>query len=498
MPTIVALTPTAGLDPTRAAWYPVRLGPLRFTCLVGDVPEPLGDKLEAVGAALVPGERGPRSAQITLPVTGSLEEVDHRAAGLVLRRQVRALLENSAWKQQGLYFEAGWDPETAAWLMVGGGQLTEEQRGFAFGDWRLTLDDAYLVGRPAGHRRGRRITIADRASGTVATDTRGRLYTTDLSGVAPVAPGAAIPGDIELIRGRGFALAAAAGPSVDGRRLFSTYPANSLSEPTPLPPINGEVVTWRPNTAVIVDAREREALTEDAGAVRAWAMPGTPGAGTPAGDRDPTQYGWEQVMGQLDDPYRKLAVENGWVRCVWLGAVEGGGLRVQYWSNAEDRYVTSARFAVWPSSSEETRVLEVTPERAVIGVRTSSNDVVFILQRGWPGPRIEVYSEGQSNRLASATTGTATDALVSPLVWQVEGDECDAFVALTLATLAYGDSPGDLPTADSIGAWWHPSGTLPVVVQVDAVPDQADANRIKRVQRLARWDVRSIPVLTAA
>src|SRR5690606_16362507 len=113
---VVSLTSTGGLDPTRAQWYPVRLGPLRFQCLVGDLPEPLGDKLAAVGAALVPGERGPRPVQLVLPASGSFSEDDHREAGLRLRRQVRQLLENTAWKSHGLYFEAGWDPESACWL----------------------------------------------------------------------------------------------------------------------------------------------------------------------------------------------------------------------------------------------------------------------------------------------------------------------------------------------------------------------------------------------
>ncbi|MCK9251049.1 MAG: hypothetical protein M0P31_18970, partial [Solirubrobacteraceae bacterium] len=82
--------------------YPVRLGPLRFRSFAGDMTEALGDTLTNVGAALVPGERRPRPQRLVLPVTGN-REPDPREAGLRLRRQVRQLLENAAWKQQGLY-----------------------------------------------------------------------------------------------------------------------------------------------------------------------------------------------------------------------------------------------------------------------------------------------------------------------------------------------------------------------------------------------------------
>ncbi|MCK9250996.1 MAG: hypothetical protein M0P31_18700, partial [Solirubrobacteraceae bacterium] len=229
--------------------------------------EALGDTLATVGAALVPGERRPRPQRLVLPVAGSYDEIDHRAAGLRLRRQVRQLMENPAWKQHGLYFELGWDPESAVWLMVGSGELADNEMGVWAGDWTLTLDDAYVVGRPGTHRRGRRIAVSDRASGTVPTDTRGVAYSTALS-VLTSKPRAFVPGDLTALTGAGGLLRGAnTGPVVAGRMLWRTI-GDVVGTAT-----DGEVVSWVADRAVLPDPSEREQLVEDPGQVRVWSVP---------------------------------------------------------------------------------------------------------------------------------------------------------------------------------------------------------------------------------
>jgi hypothetical protein len=181
--------------------YPVRFGPLHLVAVVGDTPEAMGDKLDAIGTTVIAGERAPRAAQITLAVRGAEDEANQRAAGFALRRQIRALVNNRAWRAHGLYWSDGRDVDGPAWIAVGTADLTEQGRGATFGDWRLQITDATVIGRPATHRRGRRVTVTDRAAGIVGIDTRGLLRSTDLAVEPADLPPAAIPGDVIAVTG---------------------------------------------------------------------------------------------------------------------------------------------------------------------------------------------------------------------------------------------------------------------------------------------------------
>ncbi|MBF6618838.1 MAG: hypothetical protein ITG02_01225 [Patulibacter sp.] len=464
-------------DPT---WYPVRFGPLRFASLVGPETESLGDKLEAVGSALVPGERGATSRPLTLPVRGSLREVDDRAAGLRLRRQVRALLGNRTWLSGGLYLETGADPESRCWLAVGSGELAGNGRGITFADWRLELE-AYRVGSPAEVCRGRRIVIADRAQPGVASDTRRTLYTTDRAGWdIDDAPRAYLPGSISTVRQLNEPWTHYAGPSVDGRPLWTEGAEDATA--------GG--VSWSPDRSALPSPVEREPRVEEHGEVRAWWMP-TPWSDvvpTAVGDRDPTVYGWERLLGAAHDPGIRVAIDNGWCRLVWIGTGYNDGVQLERWDDADGgRYVPVIRLELGadPTGHSDMQVIELTPERAVIARYVGGAEYRMILQRGWPGPRIEAYPRGTGIAARLAVLDAITRTNLEPGVDRIELGGEAALVALATDDVDWGIS------------WntWSVFGQ-PVVAQFDLHPPPvigpADADDVKR---LARWDVQQQPIL---
>ena len=69
-------------------------GRIGLISLEGEVTEQLGGALEAVGAAIVPGERRPKAMDLTLPVRGSSHDLNPYLDGDRLRRQLRSLIEN--------------------------------------------------------------------------------------------------------------------------------------------------------------------------------------------------------------------------------------------------------------------------------------------------------------------------------------------------------------------------------------------------------------------
>jgi hypothetical protein len=452
-------------DPT---WYPVRLGPLRFAALVGPESETLGDKLEAVGSAMVPGERTAKTRSLVLPIRGSVREVDDRAAGERLRRQIRALLGNRAWLSGGLYLESGADPESRCWLAVGSGDLTANGRGITFGDWRLTLE-AYSVGTPATVRRGRRIVIADRAEPGIASDTRRTLYTTDRASWATTGPKAYLPRDIRSqLQSNREPWVATDGPAVDGKSLW--YESVDAAVP------GG--ISWIPNPARLPGAAEREPRAEERGEVRTWWLPApyATTATTAAGDRDPTLYGWERVYGQLHDESVPVAVDNGWCRAVWLGPDSSQGLQLERWGTANGgRYVPVLRVLHRGDSETEVRVIELTAERVVLSWIAQWTEMRLILQRGWPGPRIEAYpqyrsSPGVFNMITGP--GTADRSTLEPGVELVTTGGGAALLARA----------NDPPAAG------------PAVYQVDLHASGASPSTTT-VKRLARWDVQPQPIL---
>src|SRR5215203_6778757 len=120
-----------------------RFGRIWLPTIMEDIQEAVGDALDSVGGGVVAGERRARSFSITLPIHGTYDETDPYEAGLVIRRQLRSLMENSRAKLQAVYFRFNPDPEMNAWLIVGGGDIAYAEGGITIANFTLRLGDAF-------------------------------------------------------------------------------------------------------------------------------------------------------------------------------------------------------------------------------------------------------------------------------------------------------------------------------------------------------------------
>lgn len=401
--------------------YDLRIGPLSLQCPLEQVAEQLGDGLEQIGAALTPAERRPRPLKLKLPVRGYHREPDPTAAGRRQRRHVRQLLNNTRWTSQGLYWSWDVDPDLDGWLLIGGGELVETNEGVTFADYELTLDDIYLVARQGTHRMARRLDIADRRGGTVPRDTRGKLYSTSFSTHPLLDEPLVLPGNVLSLTGAANRTPAStsAGPAADDRTLWRSCSA-----------INGEAVSFMPDTAVLSSARRAPFELEDLGAVRVWDLgdrvPPDPELYSDFRDRNPGDgYGWERLLGDPLEPNPRLAIDNGWCRLLWLGSEPAQGLAIEFWDPDLNNMRRQGRVHS-TTNVVETTIVELTPERAVVEWRAGAHALRAILQRGWTGPRLEAYNDnGGPARLEYApTAGAPTLASATPTwVDQISADD---------------------------------------------------------------------------
>lgn len=166
----------------------LRLGRWRGPTIFDDISEAVGGTLEAAGAGVVAGEARPRPLRLTLPIHGTTDEgAGYYEAGLRMRRQLRALLENDAARLQGLYFAFTPDPELNGWVLAAGGDIEYADGGITLGQFKLSFEAIYRVATPRTHRPARRIDLADRRLSTTPRDYLGRLYSVDFASQAALA-----------------------------------------------------------------------------------------------------------------------------------------------------------------------------------------------------------------------------------------------------------------------------------------------------------------------
>lgn len=486
------------------AIYHLRLGPLAFAWPLSPTGEQLGGALEAVGAVLTPAEPRPRPFKLSLPVRGADAELDTREAGYRLRRQVRQLLDNARWRNQGLYLHFAADPELDGWLLVGGGDLEETDAGVTFGDWTLELADCYLVGRPNRQRLGRRLELADRRTGLVPLDTRGLLYSTDHAAQALPDEPLIIPGDVaaELLSRNRAPSTLTDGPTVNGRKLWKAAGGA----------IDGDVASFLPallEQGLVSDPALEYVELEDAGSVRAWDttastvdLTGDQPTYNDAADHAPARYGWERIYGDAPARDTPIAVENGICRLVWTTPeLAGGNTMPGLAIEVRDTVGTIEyfRLAVVTGADapvREVSVIELGPERAVIEWRAAQLAMRAILQRGWRGPRLEAYCDDPSAAAALEwvpAAGGATDGDPQTPAWVKRfndglgrgllfalGRDSDTVTNVTAGTGRFGIAGRRIA---STGA-----ALVAQVAPADTVTDDELAS-------LAIADARSIPVL---
>jgi hypothetical protein len=395
----------------------VTLGPLTLPTLKGEIAETVGDQLETVGAGVVPGDRRPRPLPLTVPIHGDRGDADRRVAGLRLRRQVRALLENSLCRLQGLYLNWSVDPEQNGWLLVGGGDLKYAQGGIVFGDFELALTDCYRVANTRSHRPARRIVATDRRLITTPRDTLGTLFSTDFA--------------LSLAQIRAYLPANVTDPVVSVTR----YPLN----PSQLATADGSLGLLDATDGWIVDYEQTEGDMVRAD-VKIWDRQGVPAQET----------SWERVYGP-DQPLTATdvpTVENALVRVSWDPANRYWD--VQSWTGSAwstDATVVAGAYVATPNlTALRSSVVEWTPERAVLMVSgVQLPEVVRVkifvtLQRGWTAPRFEVY-------------GTDLDSVANVGLWVYAKTSGDATIQKSTGGAVAITTGGSLGTFVGLAPW---------------------------------------------
>jgi hypothetical protein len=426
----------------------VRLGPLQFRTVEGELKETLGDQLESVGAALVAGERRPRPFSLSLPIEMVASDGDPLGEAEKLRRQVRALMENARARLQGLWFEFAIDTVLNGWLLVGGADLSYTEQGTTFADYLLELTDCYRVGDRTTHRPARRVEVYDRRLATTPRDTLGRLYSTDFANEVAMASHYLPPGATDVLGALEIPLAPETFNALGGT-------LSVLSDRSP-----GEVLSFAQQAAYEGQAEvavyDRQGLADP--------------AFTLIGDLDPeANYGWERVYGS-NQPLTAgdiPVIANGVCRVRWVPDAYAFALDYYDWPSSPS-YVEIGRVTVWTGNSQYAEILAVTvdewtPERAVVKVRLQLNaslrcTIYLTLQRGWPGPRIEVYSRASVVAQPPVSLRVTTIATVAAQL----GLETGA-VAITDGT-NYGDFAGLAPWVYMATA--DPDATLPILMAV--------------------------------
>lgn len=420
----------------------VKLGRIEFEWPLDDVPEELGGAVDTVGRRVVAGEPSARKQPLKVPV-----RIEGAATnGERLRRQVRSLLNNEEARKY-LYLKFESDPELNGWVSLAGGDLTDQAGGSTFGEWQLELRDMYRLGSLRTNLPARRLEAYDRRLATTPRDYLKRLYSTDFAAKTATARHF-LPFRANVPTGfGGVAVTLTDGGQED--RYVDGRP-------------HGEVLSFMMDDT---DEGVNDVLALDPGDFdNTWA--------TWVKDDDPydpqTAYGWEEMYGpdyphSVDTSETPPILENFCcrVRPSDLQAVEGSsafGLRLDSLGASSapgdiSPYATVAfaRNGTLLDDPDFSRLVEYTPERAVLAMWFANRAVaVYVtLQRGWKGPRVEMYGAAADTlrlRIRSVVAGATKLGRSSGTVTIGSGTSYGNFSAIDPWIYIRPDLLGDQPT----------------------------------------------------
>lgn len=351
-------------------------------------PEAVGEQVARVGAASVPGQRAGLSVSAGL-TSFSAAANDLPADRRRVRRQLRSLLNNLPARLEGCYVAWSEDPEQNGWYVPGQASFELAGEGaLVSAFWRFTGIELALVGRRRTHRRGVEAYLRDRRSGTEARDVRRRIYSTDFSGLTPL-------GLVWLPSGISDpTLTAFSSLNTTGARAG----AGSSSIQAAINPANLAVISFEQAEAVrnlgdVVVYDRRGAITAPStGPDTAWEEVYGP---------DWESTGW---LAATDTP----VLDNSLCR-VRFDATNTDGFAIDRWSGSA--WVEQGKMLVYREGDSSgycdtlvsADVVEWSPHRAVVHAVMrraadvySREDVYLTLQRGWTGPRVEMYPARKS------------------------------------------------------------------------------------------------------
>lgn len=347
-------------------------------------PEAVGEGVSRVGATPVPGGRQGLSVQAALTsfpaATG--DTATDRAR---VRRQLRSLINNLPYRLQGVYVAWSEDDEQNGWYVTGSAQFDVGGQGaLASSFWRFTGVELALVGRRRTHRRGVGVYHRNRLDDTVARDYLKRVYSSDFSDLTPVA--------------LTFLPSGVSDTWLTGGTVPQLTTARSGIGPSTLQAIVGA-------SDLAVASFEQSESVRNVGDVVAYDRRGTLSLTTGG-----TTTGWEEMYGP-DWPLTASDVpvlENSLCRVSYDSSNTDGFLLERYlgatWT-VDGKVLLERRngAGTFCDTLVSASLVEWSPDRAVArAVMTagtdpySREDIYITLQRGWTGPRFEVYPSMRS------------------------------------------------------------------------------------------------------
>jgi len=394
----------------------LRLGRISLPTIFDPVTEAVGDPLEdTAGGVAIASVRRSRQFTFDVPIYGPPSDANWLATGQRLRRQVRALMDNTPAKDYGVYLLFGPDPEQNGWLKIGTGILVYAEGGVTFANYKLTLEQAYRIASLRTHRPARRIERADRRLSTTPDDYLGLAYATDFANAYPGTPASVVPAFLPVnvsdvvVNRVGIVVPARAGR--DGGVGMAVGQSDGFVASFEMPEASIGL-----NDVVVFDRRGNLGPFGTGGSYD-----------TPTGPANQqAAYGWEEVYGQnhpLSSQTDVPVLDNGLCR-VRYDASNLSGFRVDAWGGGwvEQGKVTFARRGAVAASLDtlvSAQVEEWTPERAVVlavmrsSADPASRELVYVsLQRGWTGPRFEVYTNPRADGTPAGAEAHFTPAAV--------------------------------------------------------------------------------------
>lgn len=393
-------------------------------------PEPMGQSVAVVGGVPMPG---PRSGLTVSAGLNSFPAGDSTVAARErVRRQFRSILSNLPMRARGLFLEWSEDSEQDGWYVPGSaGSDVAGSGALTSAFWRFSGVELTLIGRPRTHRRAVDVELFDLRTGLYPRDLKGTVLSTNFSGMTPLLLSylpAAVTDPVVTAYGPTSLSAARAG--YDGAQVQALVGAQHLAV------VSFEQSAANRNRGDVVVMDRRGVLT-------------APTAGPDAA--------WEEVYGPDWPWYGSTSdvpvLENGLCRVRWDSS-NTDGFAIDTWSGAawaEQGKVTVRRIGDTTGFCDtlvSARLHEWAPHRAVVAVVLKraadpySREEVFVtLQRGWTGPRFEVYPAAVANgskasagvfysTLNAALTGLAikgdSPALATNDVWVVGGSTLGA------------------------------------------------------------------------
>jgi hypothetical protein len=344
-------------------------------------PESVGETVANVGATPVPGGRAGLTHSIDLtsfPAAAGDTVTDRQR----IRRQLRSLVNNLPYRLQGVYVAWSEDTERSGWYVPGKADFdVADVSGLVSAFWKLKVGELREVGKRRTHRRATSVYARTLLTGTHPRDYLKRVYSTNFSDQTPVVL-THLPSTVTDYR---FEDGSATPTLTTARTGYGGATLQAVIGGTNLQVVSYEQDEANRNLGDVVIYDRRGTLT--------------------LSSTGPTT-GWEEVYGP-DWPLTASdapVIENSLAR-VSYDTSNTDGFVLERWGGTswiQEGKVCFSRNTGGGGTFLDTfvsaDVMEWTPERGVIravmkvAADTSSREEVYVtVQRGWTGPRFEVY-----------------------------------------------------------------------------------------------------------